>query len=196
MTTLMLSSAPHSTSSATDSGNDVDSPNPTVAAPNSATTINSTLPRPMPRRDPPADQRHRDRADRLRRAQDAVADRPDVEHVLRDRGQEGRHPGEQHREHVERERGQEQRRLEDEPQADPPVAARRRGTGHGLDRARLRQRAIEDRGCEASRPRPPHRSPTARTPRARGPRASDRRSARAPTGSTRRDSRAGGPRDR
>ena len=40
----MLSSAPHTTSSAIDSGNDVDSPNPTVARPNSATTISSTRP--------------------------------------------------------------------------------------------------------------------------------------------------------
>jgi hypothetical protein len=102
----MLSSAPITTSNTIESGSHFDKPNAIVTAPNDDDQQSAT--RALPVGVLAAERGHRDRADRLRRAQHAEPERVDVEDVLRDHRKQLCDAGEQHREHVERQRWQEQ----------------------------------------------------------------------------------------
>ena len=100
--------------------------------------------RPLPRRQPRRDQRHRQRADGRCGPQPAEAGGPDVEDVLREDRQQGDGAAEQDREEVERDRGEEHR-----------VRARRTGGRRTPRRGSGRCRT------QALRDLPQHRTKTA-----------------------------------
>ena len=105
-TTLTMSAAPVTHSAASDSANEVDRPKTSVARPNTAIAaeqLGAGVARDRPARQ---HDRHRQRAQRRRAAQQAQAPGADVQDVLGEDRQQRHRAAEQHREQVERDRAQ------------------------------------------------------------------------------------------
>ena len=126
ITTLTLSSAPATTSAASDSQNHVDSPKTMIASPNPATDQTKTRPERRNGGMQPLRDGHRQRADRGRGGEPAERRRPDVQDVLGEHRQQRNRAAEQHREEIERDHAEDRLRAPDVLEAGQELARRAR----------------------------------------------------------------------
>ena len=174
-TTLTRSNAPASASASNESHIARERPKTTMQAPKPATTMNSVGPRAAPDREPRDRERGGERAHGRSRAEEPEPDRPDLEDVLREHGQERDRAAEENGEEVERDGAEEDARPANEAHAGEHLADVHRALGHRL--APLAQsehacRARPARGRSRPRRRTRRRSRTGRR-RAPGPLTSE-----------------------
>ena len=127
---LNMSAKPATASAATESQNDRDSPNTTLAAPKMATTISSVLPA-LPPIGPARQQDARaERPDCRRTAEDPEANRSRVEDALCEERQERHGTAEEDCEEVERDRAEQHGRTPDKSRPGKQCLTTRGGRLH------------------------------------------------------------------